>query len=136
MNNIWIIAIFSTCLITLSIPLQIALFWGYNLYGHPWKRFLTEAQTSVKDILTEVISSDALQGLIQKDSGSVTKHEGKKETDQTPEKSKQNDIAKELKSDNGVYEPTNIEDTKEVKLVDETCTSLENQSIALQVLKK
>jgi hypothetical protein len=220
MNNIWTIAIFSTCLITLSIPLQIALFWGYNLYGHPWKRFLTEVQNSDKDILTEVISGDDLQGVIETDSvsiskqksktetdqkqeasklniiakevksdngvnkptkhegmtktdqkpgaskrnliatevksdksvnepnkltihkklylynlyfpGSVTKHEEKTETDQKFGKSKQNDIPKEVKSENGVYEPTKIDATNEVKPVDETCSSLKNQSISLQ----
>ena len=27
-------------IVTLSIPLQFLLFWIYNHYGHPWKRFL------------------------------------------------------------------------------------------------
>ena len=25
-----------------SIPIQLALIWAFNMYGHPWKRFLTE----------------------------------------------------------------------------------------------
>ena len=120
MNNIWIIAIFSTCLITLSIPLQIALFWGYNLYGHPWKRFLSEVYNSDDDVLVEVISGDALQGAKEKVSESIVKYEGKTQTDQKHEASKGHEIVNEVKSDNVVYESTKIDDTKEMMPVDET----------------
>ena len=41
LNTIWILVTYSLTTV-LSLPvIQIVLLWAYNIYGHPWKRFLT-----------------------------------------------------------------------------------------------
>ena len=42
MNSLMSFVNLSLTTVLVSIPLQIALFWMYNLFGHPWKRFLYE----------------------------------------------------------------------------------------------
>ena len=42
MNSIQNFVNFSIAAVLISIPLQIALYWMYNLIGHPWKRFIYE----------------------------------------------------------------------------------------------
>ena len=63
MNLIWKLAVGSLAMVTLSIPLQIAFFWIYNYYGHPWKRFLNTSssfddQGIRKDLALETIATD------------------------------------------------------------------------------
>ena len=42
MNRIFWLLIIAVLLITLSSPLQVALLYAFNKYGHPWKRFFNE----------------------------------------------------------------------------------------------
>ena len=37
-------------IVILSIPIQLLLLWAFNMYGHPWKRFLTEFAKKPKKI--------------------------------------------------------------------------------------
>lgn len=41
-NTIGLLVQYSACSVVLLLPLQVALFWAYNLFGHPWKRFLNQ----------------------------------------------------------------------------------------------
>lgn len=41
METTWILAVYSICSVVSLVLIQIFLLLAYNLYGHPWKRFLT-----------------------------------------------------------------------------------------------
>ena len=42
MDRISLLMMISLLLVILSIPLQVALHYSFNMYGHPWKRFFSE----------------------------------------------------------------------------------------------
>lgn len=56
LNTIWILVVYSITTVTSLPVVQIALLWAYNLYGHPWKRFLA---SDIQAIDNELIGSMA-----------------------------------------------------------------------------
>lgn len=62
-NNFELLLISSITLITVSVPLQALLFWLYNKYGHPWKRFFNE----ISKISSDFNQDNNLYALVQQE---------------------------------------------------------------------
>ena len=63
MEMIWKLVIGALAIVFISTPLQFLLFWTYNYYGHPWKKFLVTDAASVDwtvsvDLALDVVSKN------------------------------------------------------------------------------
>ena len=141
MNLIWKLAVGSLAMVTLSIPLQIAIFTVYNYYGHPWKRFLNTSssvdQGSLKDLVLESIATD------DKKVCSNTDHSLKNK--KLDKKVKENSSVEPIKHEHKEEVPkidTEIEERHEEKMtthanpLDEAYEMLEKQIESLRLLQR
>ena len=146
MNTIWNLVLVSTCLVLLSVPIQIVLFFAYTYYGHPWRRILAGDQNADNDkannvqnadnyVLTEVIVDSSLKIRKRKDSqssklGHDIKEEGKEGSQEYCD-AKMND-----ETGQNILPSTKNDPSTEMSSLDEAYALLQNTLKELNAMKK